>query len=207
MASALVALFAGAGSAVEMCASSGNGTGGVDGTCSSHIMGQLVISSDMEMQVSIYEQLQNKTMQKLVNKLAPGAVETVSLLEPETSSLVVTVPGVSEIVFNTLELSSDLHELTLPPRRPPVQRNDEVRLLVDLPTGEVSLRDDGSSRAPLIHTNGPRAVSSTHPQAQYLKGETSTCMAAKFRSLSVKPVYQFYDPKNGRDGVLSATLR
>lgn len=44
-----------------------------------------------------------------------------------------------------------------------------------------------------------------HPQVRLLGDRPTTCMAAKFRSLSRAPIEMWYD--DGRDGILSATLR
>lgn len=217
--SALSVLFFNTNNASRSCKPSENSvSAGVEGCSSDYFNSTIIVKSNMEMPVDLYEQLQNKSLYRLLSRINPGVSETVVLLEPSTSlSLIATVPDVPEIKFKRvalpLSLSSDgaskqqQQEVHLPPRHPPVRRSDQVTLDLDVTTEDVAMRSDGSLRTPLINQQGPRNISSTHPQVRYLSGASSTCMAAKFRSLSVKPVYQFYDPKDGSPGVLSATLR
>lgn len=203
-----IAVFVGANSGTNI---NGNcGSAGL-GSCGSGIFSPIRVISDMEMPVSVYEKLKNDSLHLLLSSIAPGTDEYVSLLQPSTSTyLVTTVQGISEIEFGRFPLLPETSEVTLPLHRKPVKRNDQVALHLNLSPEEAGTRVDGSSRSALVHSSedmAPRAVSTTHPLIEYLKTPSSSCMAAKFRSLSVKPVYQFYDPKDGREGVLSATLR
>ena len=142
--------------------------------------------SQIEAPVDVYEILWNKDLRRLVSNLGTTDKVYVSMYSLNSTALLVTVPNIPDIKYYEIPIIPNSLEYVFPSYRPQVKRNNQVQTFVNYSSVNY----------------GP---SKLHPYVRLMQNGRATCMAAKFRSLSVKSVDMWYD--DGSDGVLSATLR
>lgn len=146
----------------------------------------VMLRSQLDVSCDIYAQLQNKSLVLFYGAVPPGAIYNVSVTSEVRNSLIslhATVPGVPEIIYSSISLA----------------RNKEEYVF------EASYQRAVRSRGVWYTVNHSSVAGRAHPFIRPVRGARTTCMAAKFRSLSLQQLDMWWD--DGGEGVLSAKLK
>lgn len=146
---------------------------------------EMLFYNNMSIPIDIYEQLYNRSFHLLAESVYPQEKIYMPLYDLGTSiSIVATVPKLEEIIYHNVAILSTDTQYVFNVHNP----------MVTSPNVEVILNHSSVDRS-----------QSMHPWIRPMNTPVATCMSAKFRSLSVKPIDMFWD--DGADGVFSGQLK